>query len=173
MSNNTAPSSKITLAWAIPVSAPQLGARLEAYVATKAAITTFRFGARNVTATALGDVPEEIIDMIAREVRNVVFKDDVKRWMKAFKCLTQKCSPMSHMTKSDISCWHECDEYGHHEDVLDAISEDWTERHNHKVEQWCTNLTNLDGTSRFSKCINVSVDSVFLVSLPMLKLPLS
>ena len=53
--------SKVTVAWAVPVDAATLGARLEAYAETKAATRTFRLCAKYASDSVIESLPEEII----------------------------------------------------------------------------------------------------------------
>ena len=73
MNSNSIPKSSIIMAWATPVSLAQLGARVEAYVETKAAMTTFRLAVRHSTLAVLHNIPEDIMEMIAGNVGDSVF----------------------------------------------------------------------------------------------------
>lgn len=86
--SSTISEDRIMIAWAMPVSLPQLGARLEAYVETKAAITTLRSAARYKSY----HLPEEIIQMIASNLQDIVFRHKMKSWIKIYKCATNTCS---------------------------------------------------------------------------------
>lgn len=55
---------KISLAWAVEVDYCQLGARLEAYVETKAQITTFRACVLRSVFKAVSAMPPELVEMV-------------------------------------------------------------------------------------------------------------
>ena len=55
----------IYICYAMPVSEPQLGARLLAYAEAKGHITTFRLVAKFSEMTAVRKLPEEVLSMIA------------------------------------------------------------------------------------------------------------
>ena len=92
MNSNSIPKNSIIIAWATPVNLAQLGARLEAYVETKAAMTTFRLAARHSALAILHNLPEEIMEMIAGNVRDSVFRKKWRTWTRIGKCLSQAYS---------------------------------------------------------------------------------
>lgn len=71
----------------MPVDFPDIGARLAAYAHTKATITTFRLVTKYTTQSACHDLPEEIISLIADNVREIVFTEKIARWMWISECL--------------------------------------------------------------------------------------
>lgn len=71
----------LMVAWAMPVDFPDIGARLAAYAHTKATVTTFRLVTKYNTQSACHDLPEEIISMIAEDVREIVFMEKMARWI--------------------------------------------------------------------------------------------
>lgn len=101
----TSPDSQddLTLAWATPVSLAQIGARLAAYAETKGAITAFRLAIRDTSLPAFHNLPEEIIGMIASEVRDVAFERKMKKWIKISRCLANTCTSMSHVSKVNLT----------------------------------------------------------------------
>ena len=74
MSTQSVSPRDIIMAWATPVSVAQLGARLFAYVETKAAITTFRLVLRHISLTACRKLPEEVVSLITSKVRDIAFE---------------------------------------------------------------------------------------------------
>ena len=99
--NSTSPSDTI-VAWAIPVSLAQLGARQFAYVEIKAVITMFRLVAKDTTVTACHSLSEEIKSIIASKLRNIVFKHRMKEWVKFSKCLAHRCMTISHVPEAEL-----------------------------------------------------------------------
>lgn len=157
--STTSPSpSDIIVAWATPVSLAQLGARLFAYVETKAAITTFRLVARDTTVTACHCLPEEIKALIASKLRDIVFRHRMKEWVKISKCLADSCTTMSHVPEEDIQemAW-----MGFSKELEDDtwVSETFFERaaqeHQEDIEGYCNDLIYLNGRSRLAKCVRV------------------
>ena len=135
--------SDIIVAWAIPVSLAQLGARLFAYVETKAAITTFRLVARDTTVTACHSLPEEIKSLIASKLRDIVFKHRMKEWVKIRKCLAA-------LTVLGYSSEFEDDEL-----VSEQFSESLFDEHQRDIKRYCNVLMHLESRSRLAKCVRV------------------
>ena len=158
----------VLVAWATQVSLPQLGARVEAYVHTKVTITTFRIVTTKATSSSLGNLPHEIINMVARHVRNAAFEDRIGRWMQGFRCLTGQCSELSHLTKSDFGFVTSFDFRGSHEEWIgECIGSQWDNggigRHQQSVERWFNLLTE-SSMSRFYKCLRVSISQAYIVA---------
>ena len=137
MEPRSIPRDNITIAWATPVSLAQLGARLESYAETKAAITTFRLAAReHMLATGHILLPEEIISIIASKVRDVVFEAKMEPWTKISRCLAAFISD-----ESDDESMEEV----YYEDD-----------HQEQIREYCKKLSNLDSkSSTFAKCVQV------------------
>ncbi len=163
MSTNSASPSDIIVAWATPVSLAQLGARLFAYVETKAAITTFRLVARDTAVTACHCLPEEIKSLIASKVRDIVFKHRMKEWVKISKCLADSCKTLSHVPEAELnslalmvsSNYAEDDEW-----LAEQFADSAAEAHQKDVKRYCKALMNLkghQGKSRLAKCVRVRI----------------
>ncbi|KAI4218718.1 MAG: hypothetical protein L6R36_008792, partial [Xanthoria steineri] len=119
-------SAYVHVAWAAQVSLAQLGARLTAYTDTKASITTFRLVARKSQSQALGNLPEEIHEMIASEVRELVFQREIEPWGVRSGCLN--------------------DVY-----FQEAERGETYDRRLKEMEDWGNILTSLDGDLDFAK----------------------
>ncbi|KAL8918046.1 MAG: hypothetical protein Q9208_007568 [Pyrenodesmia sp. 3 TL-2023] len=146
----------LTIAWAARVSLPQLGARLMAFIETRASITVFRLAVQNAPSTVFGNLPEELIAMIARNVRDMAFERRMKKWVKISNCLTDNCNALSHVHSDEISDINNHEGYNLSEDELqEAFSDEYTERHRHKVAKWYRNLTTMDGRSEIGKCARI------------------
>ncbi|KAL9024650.1 MAG: hypothetical protein Q9180_007844 [Flavoplaca navasiana] len=78
MSPKSFSSKTVFLAWAAQVSLVQLGARLVAYTDTKATITAFRIAVRHAASKPLGTLPEEVLDLIVEELREMVFEPELE-----------------------------------------------------------------------------------------------
>lgn len=143
----------IILAWAMPVNLAQLGARLETYAITKAAITTFQIAARNKMLATPHTLPEEIICIIASKVRDVVFKPKMKVWAQVSRCLANECTNLSHLSMDYSMFSSNVSKRG----LLKLYEASIMEEHQKLVKRYCKMLSNLDGkSSRFAKCVRVS-----------------
>ena len=163
MSTNSDSRNDISLTWATPVNLAQLGARLTAYAETKAAITTLRLAIRDTTLFAFHSLPEEIIGMIASEVRDITFRQKMKQWVKIGKCLTNTCTTLSHLDQAQL-------------EYLDFLAEEppsriskkrlsdkffWesaAEEHQGDVGRYCEALSNLEGSSEVARSAQVLDD---------------
>lgn len=81
-------SNTVRLAWAVPVSAHILGARMEAYVESKATISTVRLCAQyaNPSLTPLARLPAELLNQIVRHVSDSIFEERLSDWVDMCKC---------------------------------------------------------------------------------------
>lgn len=164
MASNSNDLNDVAIAWAMPVSLAQLGARLFAYVKTKAVITRFRLAAlRGALVGGYCGLPPELVAMIAREVRSVVFNSEMKKWVKIRKCLKNTCTTLSHMGQEDY------DEMASiltssrslHTTAEDIADQAW-DKHREDVVGYCEDLTNLKNNSELAKCVQVSPMLAFL-----------
>ena len=75
-------ANTVRLTWAIPVSAHLLGARLEAYVESKATISTFRLCARhgNPLVAPAARLPAELIDDVVEYIELSFFEKTLPPW---------------------------------------------------------------------------------------------
>lgn len=156
MGKNSMPQNAILLAWATPVNLVQLGARLEAYAETKAGITTFRIAARHSTLAPFHKLPEEILSMIASEVREIAFNGNLKFWTRVRECLSNDCSKLDHarsVSRRYIGSSSLSDD-----EVYEKFKFEAADEHQRHVERYCQSLSNLDGrSSRFAKCVKVRI----------------
>lgn len=89
----------ITLSWATPFDAAELGARMEAYVETKALVLVFKLCVQRAQSEApLGRLSPELIEMIATEVHDAAFKKKLKIWHKDLFCCANVCRPSEHLS---------------------------------------------------------------------------
>ncbi|KAL8833474.1 MAG: hypothetical protein Q9170_004248 [Blastenia crenularia] len=150
------PDPTIFLTWAAEVSLAQLVSRILAYADTKAAITTFRLAARD--GPHLGNLPEEVLSMIASEVQESAFAKSMTRYVQKGKCLTDDCSTLSHFSpeefaSGDLGC-DRCSDDSHFEK---SCWEESREIHNDTVERHRHMLQNLEGKSRFAKAVQIFI----------------
>lgn len=99
---------KISLAWAIEVDHAQLGARLEAYIETKAAVTTLGACLSRYRLPQNGQVPErnlpqEVVDLIVHAVQDAVYKPRVQAWTKARNCVLKEGETLHHFSGRDVA----------------------------------------------------------------------
>ena len=89
----------ITLTWATPVDAAELGARMESYVETKASIHVFKLCVHRAQSEApLGRLSPELIEMIATEVHHAAFNKKLEMWHKDLFCCANVCRPSEHLS---------------------------------------------------------------------------
>ena len=102
-----------TIAWAIPVKVDQLGARIEAYVASKATISTFRVCVKygNVPGAFVGRLPVEVVDIIAMLLREPFFDETLQKWEKDIRCCEYRCKPEEHFTQHELIKMIDCSCY--------------------------------------------------------------
>ena len=98
---------KVSLAWAIQTDHAQLGARLEAWIETKAAITTLKACFRHYrlppkAASPKRGIPPEIVTLIANEMKATVYERRVQRWTKVQRCMELECDTLDHFTSRDL-----------------------------------------------------------------------
>ncbi|KAI4219031.1 MAG: hypothetical protein L6R36_008604, partial [Xanthoria steineri] len=147
MSTSAFSADNITIAWAARVSFAQLGARLTAYIETRASITTFRLAARYTSSTAFRNLPEELISMIANQTYDHSFYDNVHEWLCIEDCFAGECTTLSHFGRfcsrgDDESCRMLGLEYSKH-----------VRQHDDTVYDWTIALTEIDGSSKIAKCV--------------------
>lgn len=95
-------SNNLTLAWAARVSRAQLGASVTAYAETREGITEFRSVVKKTPLVPLRTLPEEIVSKIESEVRSIAFRHDMKEWSQMSNCLSNTCTPLSHITQEEV-----------------------------------------------------------------------
>lgn len=85
-------ANTVRLTWAIPVTAHLLGARLEAYVESKATISTFRLCARhgNPAVAPVAKLPAELINEILGHVGHSYFEEKLPRWADTTRCMKSR-----------------------------------------------------------------------------------
>ena len=99
----------ITLAWAVPVDAPSLGARLEAYAETRAASHIFTLCVKHAVGSRMGQLPPEIVQNVCSALWDSAFDAKIEDWRKAHACLSNACKTFDHFS----------------EDALEGLKEDF------------------------------------------------
>ena len=95
--------NSITIAWATPVDAATLGARMEAHAKSKATIHTFRLCVQHAPPDApLGRLPPELVEIVAAQVQQSRFEKRMKKWEKSVNCAAGVCSPSDHFSQKEI-----------------------------------------------------------------------
>ena len=145
-SNNSA-----YISYAMPVSVPQLAARLMAYASTKASITTFRLSVKKSDVTAIRKLPEEILTSITGYIRDLAFwEDEIKKFVGMMKCFAHECRLMSHVNiKAPIE-----KSIGYYEADLEGEALD---KHSNSIDFYCDRLTDLNGNSKIAKSAQVRI----------------
>ncbi len=80
-------ANTVRLTWAVPVSAHLTGARLEAYVESKATITTFRLCAQygSTSNAPVARLPTELLNRIEKYIGQSFFEKRLPKWANATK----------------------------------------------------------------------------------------
>ncbi|KAL2047954.1 hypothetical protein ABVK25_011183 [Lepraria finkii] len=96
-------TNSITIAWAMPVDAATLGARMEAHAKSKATIHTFRLCVQHAPPGApLGRLPPELVEIVAARIQQSLFKKRMKKWKKSVNCAAGDCYPSDHFSQKEI-----------------------------------------------------------------------
>ena len=164
MSPKSFSSKNVFLAWAAQVSFVQLGARLVAYTDTKATITAFWIAVRHAASKPLGTLPEEMLDLIVQELREMVPEPEQEEWARRMKCLTDTCTPLSHIPLEELIESEFWDGSTANEDLEDEFADDAYNRHQTTREHWSQVLMSLDGNSKFARRVRVSTGSYLAVN---------
>ncbi len=140
-----------------------------AYAQTKAQITTFRLVTRYTTLNACRNLPEEIISMIASNVRDAIFKQLIKEWIGIGRCLANTCAIRSHISQADRQCFFARVASGMIYDMsLEEYFEDSREvEHKEAVERYCKALTDLNGTGEIAKGVKVHTHHYIVLHSPL------
>ncbi len=87
-------ANTVRLTWAVPVSAHLLEARLEAYVESKATITTFLLCAQNgkVSCAPVARLPTELIDKVVGYLSHSFFEEQLRSWKDITRCMEGRCT---------------------------------------------------------------------------------
>ena len=123
----------ITVTWATPIDAAELGARMESYVETKASVHVFKLCAQHAQpGTPLGRLSPELIEMIVTEVQNAAFDKQLETWQESTRCCANKCRPSEHLS----------------EEFRESLREDYlseAEEHDFVEERDCVCTHHFDG----------------------------
>ena len=96
--------NSITVAWAIPVNITEFGARLEAYVGSKAQIHAFKLCVKyaQIEGCSLGRLSPELVEFVAAYIGQSMFENHLARWQQAADCCSLYCSPSSHFNDEEM-----------------------------------------------------------------------
>ena len=167
----------ITLTWATPFDAAELGARMEAYVETKALVHVFKLCVQRAQSEApLGRLSPELIEMIATEIHNAAFNKQLKMWRKDLFCCGNVCRPSEHLSEESCKSLRddyrmelasededdsECDNHcgcAHHFDGYLAELGMGQDEHNDAVETFLAKVENnsyVESSDSFANCRKV------------------
>jgi len=144
----------ITLAWAIRVDHAQLGARLEAYVETKAAISTLRACIAHSDIPSMSNLPPELVAMIVGTLKDLIYLLKIQDWNTARRCLLNDCSFKDHFTEEEL--WDLDYDSRYEEELMPEsmdIHQDTVHTHLRKI----TPLASNNVVPKFARCIEVSI----------------
>ena len=153
---------KIHLAWAVAVDEAQPAARLEAYVETKAAITTFRLSVPRGVSLAMSSLPPEVLTMIADNVRDLVYQGKIRGWVFGRNRARKSCDPKDHFTRGELSdIYYENGSFPKHKLSYTPGDCGW-ERHDENVENYPEAITlpaRSEAAERLARCKEVNYAS--------------
>ena len=92
----------IDQAWAIEVDPAQLCARIEAYVRSKAAISTLEICAKYPDVYSVARFSTEVLCLIANHVKQAIYIDIISKWIQGYACLTGDC--LIHQHRDPVQC---------------------------------------------------------------------
>lgn len=96
--------NSLVVTWAIPVDLATLAPRLEAYVDTRDTINALKSCAMDTRArNFLALLPQELVDMIALQIRESVFESRKKYWRQSLRCCAGQCKPSEHLDPREVS----------------------------------------------------------------------
>lgn len=83
----------VTLTWVIPAEPHLLGAGLEAYLESKATVSTLRLCAQSadVSKAPLAKIPPEVIQKIVTEIQLLFFEKRLQEWVEGNYCKDGGC----------------------------------------------------------------------------------
>ena len=102
MSSDTPALRLTTIAWDTHVGLAKLSARLVSYVSTKAIISAFRFAMKHSSSKACQNLPEEMLLMIAHDVRQMGFQLESEKWDDLTNLLMQTVDPWGMVSQEII-----------------------------------------------------------------------
>lgn len=146
----------ITLAWAVNVEHAQLGARLEAYVETKAAISTLRACVAHSDIPSMSSSPPELMAMIAGALTDLIYKRKIHGWNIARECVENICKTPDHFTEAEL----EDKEYPWDSDSEDYLWPESMEIHRNTIEDHVQKITlpmSSNAARKFARCKEVSI----------------
>lgn len=91
MASDSPASQNTTIAWNTHVGLAKLSARLVTYLSTKAVISTFRFAMKHSSSKACQNLPEELLLMIAHDVREMGWQLESEKWDNLTNSLIRTC----------------------------------------------------------------------------------
>lgn len=144
----------ITLAWAVRVDHAQLGARLEAYIETKAAISTLRACVAHSDIHSMSSSPLELVAMIAGALTDLVYNQKIQGWNESRECLQNECKTTDHFTEAEL----EDMEWPYGSDSEDHLWPESMEIHRNTIEnhvQKITLPTRNNAARNFARCKEV------------------
>ena len=150
----------MNLAWAIKSNHVRLSARLEAYVETKPAISTFVACIAHSTVPSMSNLPLEIVTLISDELKDLAYIPKVQRAVRAEECVHNRCEQRDHFTKHEL--YSLCDECYGTKYEYECLEEDSMERHDNTVDTYLRKLTHTKVAkenkriSEFARCKEVS-----------------
>lgn len=94
---------KINIAWALKLDHAQLGARLEAYVETKSAVTTLQACLLRMSLPSTSSIPPEISQMIVDVLRDACYEPKILKWHEARRCVQSACTASDHFRHNELA----------------------------------------------------------------------
>ena len=151
-------SNQVSLAWAVPVDYTQLGARLEAYVETRAAVTTFKACILHTTIRSMSNLPPELVGSVIDALKDIIYLQKIDMWNIERRCMEQECNTRSHLAMGNHISPHLLGLFN--PDVSDDEDDDFSlnEMHYVAVEEHPAKITRAIGdkpVKNFARCKEV------------------
>lgn len=98
------PTSRIEVAWAVPVNIEQLGAHLEAYTTLQPVFSKLRLCNRfgSGPKAAIPKLPIELVQHIERYILQDKQRELLPAWARDLRCWRSLCQPIEHLQDLDI-----------------------------------------------------------------------
>lgn len=98
------PTTRVEVAWAVPVKIEQLGAHLEAYTSLQTTLNALRLCNRfgSGTQATITKLPIELVQQIERHMIEEKQEELMPAWTRDFRCWQNVCQPIDHMKDVEI-----------------------------------------------------------------------
>ena len=94
--------NNLTVAWATPVDAVELGASIETHALVKATMSAFHEFIKDEPETsAVKKLAPKLLDIISTHLRQSAYEEHEEEWGKSWLCFYGVCTPSNHQREKD------------------------------------------------------------------------